>query len=362
MPTTLTYTLKGNQHHPLSDDLENYFSNTIVPQLFVDANLVLTKFTPPAMKQFSLVQEDIGKNVYDVTDNIRYPTLVNDITAVITSGEILEKEVQTTDKKWFQMNILPYIIREQGKTNGVIITFVDISNRIATLKELEKLNADHDTLMYTLSHDIKQPLSTLVLLADELTDAYTNGDTQLFTRWIETLTRASKNIRLLLHDFAEHIKNKTGESADVGIVDIESICSDVILALRDDIYNNGISITTSFNAADIMFSRKNARSIIYNLLSNAIKYKHATRPLKIIITTTRVKGYIQLSVKDNGKGIAGEYKQAIFKKFTRLNHQIEGTGMGLYIISRMLADNNGKIAVVSTLGKGSTFTVKFKSE
>jgi two-component system phosphate regulon sensor histidine kinase PhoR len=57
----------------LNDELENYFRNTIIPQLFIDANLVLRKFTPPAMKQFKLHVNDIGKPFAQVIDNFRFP-------------------------------------------------------------------------------------------------------------------------------------------------------------------------------------------------------------------------------------------------------------------------------------------------
>src|SRR5690606_25772371 len=59
----------------LNDELENYFKNTIIPQLFVDANLTLRKFTPPAMKQFNFSPEDMGKPFAELTDNIRYSTI-----------------------------------------------------------------------------------------------------------------------------------------------------------------------------------------------------------------------------------------------------------------------------------------------
>ena len=55
-----------------NDELENYFRNTIIPQLFVDADLILQKFTPPAMKQFSLSKSDIGRSLSDIKDNFRY--------------------------------------------------------------------------------------------------------------------------------------------------------------------------------------------------------------------------------------------------------------------------------------------------
>ena len=80
-----------------NDELENYFKNTIIPQLFVDADLILRKFTPPAMKQFSLSAGDVGRPIYDIKDNFRFPGILEDIETVIESNEILEKEIQTTD-------------------------------------------------------------------------------------------------------------------------------------------------------------------------------------------------------------------------------------------------------------------------
>jgi two-component system phosphate regulon sensor histidine kinase PhoR len=98
---------KHRQTETLNEDLENYFANTIIPQMFVDAGLILRKFTPPAMKQFTLTPDDLGKSITDVIDNIRYPTLIQNIEEVIATGTNLEKEVQTLDHRWFQMNIIP---------------------------------------------------------------------------------------------------------------------------------------------------------------------------------------------------------------------------------------------------------------
>lgn len=346
----------------LNEDLENYFANTIIPQLYVDGKLILRKFTPPAMKQFTLTNADLNKSVQDVTDNIRYPTLIENINEVITTGDILEKEVQTTDKRWFQMNILPYKIRRENRTDGVIITFVDITKRIAILNELEQLNAEHDTLLYTLSHDIRQPLSTIFLLTDELMMAYENKDTEEFTTWIEMLRRTSKNMKALVEEFTNHVYVESVIPNEDERVNIEDVFNDVILALRNEIYNNGIGIKTQFDTSEIIFSRKNLRSIVFNLLNNAIKYKKTDETLSILVTTLKQGNYVVLSIKDNGLGIDSSYHKTIFDKFSRVNPHIEGTGMGLYIINRMLTDKGGKIEVESDLGKGSTFTVSFRSD
>lgn len=341
----------------LNEELENYFSNTIIPQLFVDADMILRKFTPPAMKQFSLSLADVGRHIADVQDNIRYPTLIDNITEVIKTGEILEKEVQTTDKRWFQMNILPYVERKKGRTNGVIITFIDITARLATMKELEKLNTDHNTLMFALSHDIRQPLSTMLLVTDELASAYDEENTEQFGKWVDTLKRASKTLKELVADFTEHIRMHDEKPADDERLNIGNIFDDVVLALREEIYVNKVQISSRFDMDEIIFPRKNLRSIVYNLLSNAIKYRRADVPLQIDVTSVKENGNMVISVTDNGVGIAPEDQRTIFEKYTRINREIEGTGMGLYIISRMLDARGDRIELQSIAGKGSTFKV-----
>jgi len=162
---------KNKQIHDLiehNDVLENYFRNTIIPQLFIDGELRLQKFTPPAMKQFSLSSSDIGKPINEIKDNFRFPSIADNIQQVINSNEILEKEVQTADRRWYQMNIIPYVKIRDNKTDGVIITFVEITGRIKDLKEQERLIADHEILLDTISHDIKNPLTNLVMAIDLL--------------------------------------------------------------------------------------------------------------------------------------------------------------------------------------------------
>lgn len=120
------------------------------------------------MKQFKLHQNDIGKSITEVKDNFRFPSIVDNIEQVIHTGELLEKEIQTVDMRWFQMNILPYIVIKNNKTNGVIITFIDITSRIRDLKEQEKLIMEHELLLDTISHDIKTLLTSLGLTIEML--------------------------------------------------------------------------------------------------------------------------------------------------------------------------------------------------
>ena len=352
----------ARQLRKLNFDLANYFSNTIIPQLFVDADLVLRIFTPPAMKQFSLSYDHVGRSIHEVKDNIRYPTFVENIEEVIETNEILEKEVQTTDGKWFQMNIVPYIEHEDGNTNGVIITFVDITRRLHALKELEKLNSAHETLMFALSHDIRQPISAITLLADALAQAHKKNDSKQFDKWIETLKQSSKSLGSLVDDFTLDNEKIGKEEQREQRLNIQEICHDVLIALKGEIRLHKIEIVTNFHASEIIFPKNNLRSIVYNLVHNSIKYRNPEKVSKIEITTEKVEDYVILCVKDNGPGIAEENQVRIFEKSLRIRKDVTGTGMGLYIAKKMVETHGGRIELESKPGEGSTFKVFFKSE
>ena len=96
-------------------------------------------------------------------------------------------------------------------------------------------------------------------------------------------------------------------------------------------------------------------------MSNAIKYKAPDRVPEILIKTEKLNDHILLSVKDNGRGIAEDKQEIIFSRYTRLTDDVEGTGVGLFIVKRMVEDGGGKIEVESSLGEGSTFKVYLKN-
>ena len=343
----------------LNEELENYFRNTVIPQLFVDADFILRKFTPPAMKHFNLSYEDLGRHISDVSNNIRYPTIHENIKEVIDSKQDLEKEIQTTDFRWYQMNILPYLVQKENKANGVIITFVDITDRIESLKRYEKLNLRYENIIYSVVHDFKGPLSNIEGLIKMLKDVpdHKKEDSKTI---INMLGLSVQYLRKALEELADFTVDSNDSTEAVERVNFENIIEDVQLALKDKMYETDAKVTTEFNVSDVGFSRKNIRSIIYNLLSNAIKYKAPDRTPEILIKTEKLNGYILLSVKDNGRGIAEDKQEMIFSRHTRISNDVEGTGVGLFIVKRMIEDGGGKIEVESSLGKGSTLKVYLK--
>jgi two-component system, OmpR family, phosphate regulon sensor histidine kinase PhoR len=333
------------------EELDNYFKNTIIPQLFVDKDLILRKFTPPAMKQFSLSDSDVGRSIIDVKDNFRYPSILENIKSVIDSNEILEKEIQTTDMRWFQMNVLPYIRQSDNKTNGVIITFIEITRRIKDLKELEKLIADYELLLDALSHDIKNPLAVLALAINHIKELKISDQAD-FQELLAVVDRSKERMQRLISDLVESRKEEYKYKAHMELLDFEDIIEDVRLALSEEIQASGAVININIQVPEVTFSRRKLRSIIYNMINNSIKYKSAKLP-HILISTFRKDDFIVISVKDNGRGIKPHELDAVFKKYYRADNAEEGTGIGLYLIKEMIENAGGKIKIVSSTDEGT---------
>ncbi len=95
-------------------------------------------------------------------------------------------------------------------------------------------------------------------------------------------------------------------------------------------------------------------------MSNAIKYAGSEKIPEIFIKTEKVKDYILLTVKDNGIGIEADKQESIFSRYTRIKEDVEGSGVGLFLVKRMVEDSGGKIEVESSLGEGSIFKIFIK--
>ena len=342
-----------------NDELENYFRNTIIPQLFVDAQLILRKFTPPAMRQFRLAATDVGRPIADVHENFRFPAIIDNIQYVIDTGEILEKEIQTTDLRWYQMNILPYVVARGNKTNGVIITFVEITMRIKDLKEQEKLIAEHEMLLDTISHDIKTPLAALSLTIQMLKRLPEKG-MEKFPVLLSHVESSLKNMQHIINDLTKARWQQHRYEAVEELLNFEHIIEDVRLTLAPQIEESKAVIKTDIGVSEIVFVRRKLRSILYNLVNNAIKYRSEDRKPEIFIKTSEENGFMIISVADNGIGIAEKDFKAIFAKYQRLADSVEGTGIGLYLVKEIVTNSGGKISVESEPGKGSIFSVALK--
>ncbi|CAM4063894.1 two-component system, chemotaxis family, CheB/CheR fusion protein [Pedobacter westerhofensis] len=118
--------LKIKELMDLNDDLDNYFRTIEIGQIFIDADMYIRKFNPAAINMVNLIEADIGRSIAQISNNIKTENLNTDLQAVLNNSQTIEKEVQLQNGHTCLMRITPYV-RKDKKTDGVVVTFVDIS-------------------------------------------------------------------------------------------------------------------------------------------------------------------------------------------------------------------------------------------
>ncbi len=230
------------------------------------------------------------------------------------------------------------------------------------MTEIEDLNTVLDgknqsltDFAYTLSHDLKNPLSNIMSLVQL---GRNTADKEPFLEKIEASAQVMDRI---IKGLMEIIDIDQDTTANVK----ETHFQDIVARLREE-YDRELTacqgkVDTRFEVESIRYIVPYLESILRNLFSNAIKY-HAERPLRLTITTRTEDSFIVLTVKDNGIGInLDKHRGVLFKPFKRFTSQQSGKGIGLHLIKKMIEKNGGSIEVESTPGEGTTFLCYLKS-
>lgn len=228
-------------------------------------------------------------------------------------------------------------------------------------RQLTSANFDLDNFVYTASHDLKSPIANIEGLLEVLSESVEqetidrdeiNQITQLMK---STLKRFSTTIndltRIVQAD--QSTDDQKQEAIDFcGLVD--SVKQD--LAALIDASDGRIKVVCN-EKHPIQFSKKNLKSILYNLISNALKYSSPERTPEVLVTLEKVKNRMLLTVSDNGMGVPDDKQDKMFTMFKRFHDHVEGSGIGLYIVKRIVDSVAGKIEVNSKVDKGTTIKI-----
>jgi signal transduction histidine kinase len=143
-------------------------------------------------------------------------------------------------------------------------------------------------------------------------------------------------------------------------VALAALANDVLTVLHPQVVATEAVISLDFNALpEVPYVRSNLRTILLNLVANALKYRHPDRPPQIQLRTSDAADQPVLEVQDNGLGIDLDLHGAeLFQLFRRFHPQAaEGTGVGLFLVNRLVQAQGGHIEVESVAGQGTTFRV-----
>jgi two-component system, chemotaxis family, CheB/CheR fusion protein len=111
-----------------NDDLENLIASTDIATVFVDREMRIKRYTAPAVGLFNLIKSDVGRPLHHLTHRLKYPELANDVAAVFSSLQMIEREVETDDGHWFLARLLPYRTADH-RIDGAVLALIDVTSR-----------------------------------------------------------------------------------------------------------------------------------------------------------------------------------------------------------------------------------------
>ncbi|GAL86515.1 hypothetical protein MYP_3745 [Sporocytophaga myxococcoides] len=328
----------------------------------------ICQFANENFKKIGKISEDIeGKLIQEGMDKEtfgKFHGLLNGSLAGSETSAEIEFELKSMLFKTFSLSFIPDIY--ENKVRGVVVMGIDLTERIENEKKLEKqnselirINNDLDSFIYTASHDLKAPIINIEALVDIIFEWDKGSRSQEQQSVIEMIKTSIEKLKITIEELTEISRIQRGVNDAAEDVSFKAIINDFKQDYSEQIKKDNVTFIEELQINSIHFSHKNLRSIIYNLLSNAIKYRSERDPVVHVKTERLEDGKIVLSFKDNGIGLDERQQRKLFQMFKRLHTHVEGTGVGLYIVKKMIENTGGSIQVESEPDKGSTFRVFF---
>ncbi|WP_331251179.1 response regulator [Xanthobacter oligotrophicus] len=348
-----------------SSDLQNVLYSTDVATLFLDTELKIRFFTPATRPLFNVIPGDVGRPLSDLNSLASDGTLFSDIQAVLEDRAAQEREIETRDGAWYLRRILPYRTQDGG-VDGVVITFVDVTERrraadaLETAKRAAELaNSAKSRFLAAASHDLRQPLQSMVLLQGLLAKVAEGEKAErLVKRLDETISAMSGMLNALLD--INQIEAGTIKA------DIKSFAvNDLLDRMREELTYHARGKKLSLSVIPCSLSVESdprlLEQMLRNLISNALKYTPRGR---VLVGCRRHGPWLRIEVWDTGIGIPQTELRAIFDEYHQLNNAARernlGLGLGLSIVQRLGLLLDHPVHVRSRPDHGSVFSIDVK--
>jgi signal transduction histidine kinase len=228
-------------------------------------------------------------------------------------------------------------------------------DRQRTIKQLEAREQEQETAMRYLVHELRNSLTTI---GGSSCLALQKDDTN---RYLKTINNAAFHAESLLNDTSLLSRLETGkERLSLEPVAIGVLVDETVDSLRDTAKrSNSVIAVANCTSSHVRGNRTAIKQILINLISNAVKYSRDNET--VLISFDDKHDRVDVSIKDEGNGIAQAEIGRIFDKFYRAvgSERVKGAGLGLYIVKLLAGAIGGEVTVASRPGKGSTFTVSF---
>jgi two-component system phosphate regulon sensor histidine kinase PhoR len=255
--------------------------------------------------------------------------------------------------------ITPQILFSVFLTALTIGSFYLLYQNLRTQQRLMKIKND---FISNITHELKTPVATVSVALEALKNFHALDNPQRTTEYLEIAQNELSRLTLMTDKIL-----KTAVYEDKGVelalekVDLDLVIEEILTSLKLVFEKRKIQVTYQKTGTEFTLNggREHLSNVVYNLLDNALKYSGDNA--SIDISLKEQADTLTLLIKDNGIGIASEYKKKIFEKFFRVPsgdvHNTKGYGLGLSYVASVVKSHQGQIDVESEPGKGSCFIV-----
>lgn len=224
-------------------------------------------------------------------------------------------------------------------------------------EQLIKINKELDSFVYSVSHDLRSPLSSILGLVNVAKlEGFRNPE--MLNTYFEMIERSVLKLDDTIKEILDYSRNARGELT-IEEVDLEGMIQNAFSQMQYLPGYHGTLKQVDVQSHTALYSDVYRLSVILiNLISNALKYGDDAKDQKLIqVTATITPAHCVLRVRDNGIGIHTDYIDNVFNMFYRATDRSQGAGLGLYIVKEMVEKLSGTISITSELGEWTTITI-----
>lgn len=252
-------------------------------------------------------------------------------------------------------SVISPMFSRNGDYVGYIIVLIDVTKEV----EMEQLRAH---FISNVSHELRTPVTVLRSYIDTLYNYGNDFDYNTQKEFIGVMNQEIIRLNTMVNDVLDFSRyesqNLKPEKNLENIVDIINECVEQVKILAEE-HQLVFSIMIEPDLPQVMLNRECITRALTNIISNAIKYSPEGKRIKIRAERSRIGDFLEVSVEDQGPGIAEEYQKKVFDRFFRVEndtHTVKGTGLGLHLVKIAIEKHhNGQVFVQSKIGEGATF-------